>query len=162
MERQRVRCVHRADAHQCRHRGDPKPGSELAQLGRRAGIDDAAAGVDQWAFTLSERIEKSLRVLGSDAGVVNGSKAPVVTDQLEPLFAVIWADPVLNVLRNVHHDRTRPAGARDVESRAHGGFETLGFGHEKRVFGAHTHEIEDGRFLECIGAEGGAGHLSGD
>ena len=34
--------------------------------------------------------------------------------------------------------------------------------HQKRVLGAHAHEIEDGRFLECIRAESGARNLSSD
>jgi hypothetical protein len=54
------------------------------------------------------------------------------------------AGPVLHVLRHVDDHRPGPAGAGDLEGRAHRRFELFGVGDQEGVLGDRPHELETG------------------
>ena len=101
-------------------------------------------------------------MLGGDARITDVLLPPFVAAQLEPLVAIIRSDPILHVFRNVHHDRAGPAGARDIKRSVDGGLEVLRRHHQKRVLGAHAHDVEYGRFLKRIGADRRPRYLTAD
>jgi hypothetical protein len=120
----------------------------------------AASRVNQRALRLRQLREKFLGLL-----LLHATRGEVflpfaVAAQAQRPCALILPHPILHVLGHVDDHRTGATRGSDFKRGAHRGFQFLGFFHEENVFRAGRHDVENRRFLEGVGADGGAGHLA--
>ena len=147
-----------AEPHQ--RRGDGKAGHahELAQAlaGERPGIDDAAAGIEDRPLGVGHQLDRR----GHRALVALGLR--VVALVLRVGEAGILALGELDVLGDVDHDRTRAAGARDVERLVQDARQRVHVLDEIIVLGAGARDADRVAFLEGVVADQMRRHLAGD
>ena len=147
-----------AEPHQ--RRGDRKAG-ELDQLAQevarlRAGIDDAAAGVEQRPLGVRHQLDRGL-----DAVEVALDLRPVAL-VLEFGRLGIDARGELHVLRDVDHHRARPAARGDVERLVQHARQVGDALHQIVVLGAGPRDADGVAFLEGVVADQVGRHLPGD
>ena len=160
--RQRLRRIHGPDPHQGGDRRHLKLAGKLPQRMRRVAVDDAAARIDERAFRGAESGEEiGARRLGHFTLLEAIHPLPE-TRHRQAAGAVEYAFPVLHVLGDVEHHRTRAARAGDLERRAHRRFEFGRIGDQENVLGDGTHDAGHGRLLKRIGADGRGRHLAAD
>ena len=147
-----------AEPHQRRcDRITGEPHEFAQQVARhRAGIDDAAAGVEQRTLGSGDHLDR-----GFDFVRIALQLRPIglVLDILRPL---IHAFCELNILRNIDHHRTGPAVGRDVESFVQHARQVFDILHQIIVLGAGARDADGVAFLEGIVADQVRRHLSGD
>ena len=147
-----------AEPHQ--RRGDREAGQphQLAQQRRgvRAGIDDAAAGVEDRLLRLGHHLDGALDLLG-------------VALELRPIGLVldvarerIRSHRELHVLGHVDDDRAGPAVRGDVERLVQDARQLLDAAHEVIVLGAIAGDAGGVAFLERVRADQMGRHLAGD
>ena len=126
---------------------------ELARL--RAGIDDAAAGVEH-------RTLRALHQLDGRLDLVDVALQPRLV-ALVRKFVRLEVHPLgeLNVLRDVDHDRTRPSAAGDVERFVQNARQVRNVLHQVVVLGAGPRDADGVAFLERVVADEMCRHLSG-
>ena len=115
-----------ADAHQ---RGHDRDAELLGERTHRVGgtrVDDATARIDQRPLGFAEHVEEFLGVQLVDRVLAQDGHAVTVAADRQQAVALVGALPVLHVLRDVDHDGTGPAGARDLERGADGRLELGG------------------------------------
>ncbi len=147
-----------AEPHQ--RRGDGKAG-ELHQLAQqvarlRAGIDDAAAGVEQRTLGVLHQLDRGLDAV--EVALELGLIALV----LEILRPGIDALGELDVLRDVDDHRARPAALGDVERLVQHAREVGDRLHQIVVLGARARDADGVAFLEGVVADEMGRHLPGD
>ena len=126
---------------------------EAPQLPRCLALDDASTRIQERPIALAKYVKKRSRSVLRHTRAVELPHAFTVAAQLEQAFATKRSLPILYVFRYVEDHRPRPIATRDIESRSHGCFKLFRFQDEKCTLCACTHDVENGRFLECIGAD---------
>ena len=137
-----------------------KPG-ELDQLAQEmagfgAGIDDAAAGIEQRALGVPHRLDRGL-----DALEVALELRPIAL-VLEVLRPGIDALGELDILRDVDDNRARPAALGDVECLVQHARQVGDALHQIIVLGTGPGDADRVAFLEGIVADEMGRHLPGD
>ena len=124
------------------------------------GLQDAAPGVEDRALGLADELGRLADQLGfaRDVGEVAGQVVAVGGVPLHRRPRIVGIDYVFG---DVHQHGSGPTGGGDVE----GVVDHLGdvgcLGHQVVVLG-HRHGYAGGvALLECVGADGGVGNLSG-
>ena len=130
------------------------PEQQAARLG--TGIDHAAAGVEHRALGLGHQLDRRLDRL--DVGLHLRAVGLV----LDILRADVGALGELHVFRNVDHDRTGTARARDMEGLVQDARQILDALHEPVVLGAGPGDADRVALLERIRADQMRRHLAGD
>ena len=147
-----------AEPHQ--GRGDRKAGEldEFAQqrAGARAGVDDAAAGVEQRALGARHQLDGVLDPVGI------ALQLGLVALVLECRRLGIGALGELDVLRDVDDDRPRPAARGDVERLVQHARQVLDALHQIIVLGAGPGDADRVALLEGVVADQMGRHLPGD
>src|SRR4029434_495331 len=118
------------------------------------------AGIDERPFTPAEQIKECCASLLRNSGEAKRLHSSFVAAKMEETSTLEPAAPVLDVLGNIYHDRSRTSAAGHLESRAHGGFELLGLVNQEDMLGARTHDVEYGSFLKGVRADGVSRHLA--
>ncbi len=147
-----------AQAHQ--RRGDGKAGQahQFAQQRRSvwAGIDDAAAGVEDRLLRLGHDVDRVLDALD-------------VALDLRPIGLVldvarerVGSRGELHVLRDVDDDRAGPPVRSDIEGLVQNARQILDAAHEVIVLGAIARDAGRVAFLERVRADQMRRHLAGD
>ena len=165
------RAVHAEHAHPLRigrrkgakphqRRGDRKAG-ELDQFAQQvaggfAGIDHAAAGVEQRPLGMRHQFDRLLDLVdvALELGLVAGVR--------KILRLRIDALGELHVLRHIDHDRAGPAARSDVEGLVQHARQVLDALDQIIVLGAWPRDADGVRFLEGVVADQMGRHLSGD
>ena len=147
-----------AEPHQ--RRGDREAG-ELDQLAqqvarRLAGIDHAAAGVEQRPLGMRHQLDRLLDLL--DVAL----HFRLVAGVREILRLGIDALGELDVLRDVDHDRTGPAAGGDMERLVQHARQILDALDQIIVLGARPRDADGVAFLERVVADQMRRHLAGD
>ena len=131
---------------------------QLAQqlAGRRAGIDDAAAGVEQRPLGLRHQLDRLLDLVrvALELGLV-----AVVLEILRPGIDALGE---LDVLRDVDDHRPRPAARRDVERLVQHARQVLDALDQVVVLGARPGDADGVALLERVVADQVRRHLAGD
>ncbi len=122
-----------------------------------AGIDDAAAGVD----------DRLLRAGQQRDGLADLQRITLHARRIRHVhvgFArrVIDAERELHVLRNVDHHRARPARGRDIERLMQHARQIVDVAHQPVVLGAGPRDADGVAFLEGVVADQVRRHLPGD
>ena len=154
----RVRGRKRAEPHQRRGHREARHARELAQqVARlRSRIDDAAARIDDRLPGVRQHLDRGL-----DAIEV-ALHLRLVAFHLHLLGPDVGAGRELHVLRDVDHDRARPAARRDVERLVQHAREIVHVLHEVIVLGAGPRDADRVAFLERVVADQMRRHLAGD
>ena len=147
-----------AEPHQ--RRGDREPGraDELAQerRGVRAGIDDAAAGVEDRLLRRRHHLDRMPNALEI------ALELRLIGLVLDVLLERVGAARELHVLRDVDDDRARTPVRSDVEGLMQNARQVVDAAHEIIVLGAIAGDAGRVAFLERVGADEMGRHLAGD
>ena len=152
----------RANAQQGRDDRNLRLLGQLAKLGVRPGEDDAVAGEDNRLLGLVYQLDGLL-----DLAVVS-LQVRLVAGKVYFQGLVVLVERVvreldlldLHVLGHVDDNRTRPAGAGDVEGFLHNLRDLGGVHNQGVVLGDREGDARGVSLLEGVGTNGGAGHLS--
>ena len=142
-------------------RGGDGKAAEVHQLaqqvaGLRAGIDDAAAGVEDRPLRARHHLHGGLDL------VEVALQLRLVAGARRRLRRHVGAPGELDILRNVHHDRAGTAGGCDMERLVDGGGKLVDVLHQPVVLGAGARDADRVAFLEGVGADQRRRHLAGD
>jgi hypothetical protein len=153
-----ARCRIGAQPHQ--RRGDREIG-QLDQFAQqlgcfRAGIDDAAAGIDDRTARPLHQLDRLL-----DLAHVALQLRLVALLDLRSRWRRVGAGGELNVLRNIDDDRTRTAGLGDAERLVDDAGQFVDVLDQPVVLGAGTRDADRVAFLESVGADQRCRNLAG-
>ena len=162
VQRQRLRRIGCADAHQRRHRRQAERLRERTQRLRRFGQDHATAGIDQRPLGFGQFVEKRLARGGVERRPRDIVETRTIPGQRQAHRAVENEIGVLHVLRNIDDDRAGAAGTRNLERTAQRRFELRCVGDEEHMLRARAHDAADRRFLESVAADRRGRHLAAD
>ena len=133
----------------------------MRQLGQQfggpnAGIDDAAAGIEDRPFGLGDHLNRlrDQRRVALDRGPV-GLVGNVLGADIGPARE-------LNVLRQVDDDRTGTTGMRDVEGLVHHACQVVDVAHQVVVLGAGPRDADGVGLLERVVADQVGSDLAGE
>ncbi len=145
-----------AKSHQGVRAGKTQRAHELREFIGRTAQDNAPAGVDHRALGLGKELYRLLDL----PGVALDHR--VVRAHRNRLGIVKFRLGRRHVLRNVHHDRARAAGRRNIESLLHGDREILHVLHQEVMLDARPRDTDRVAFLERVLANRVRRHLAGD
>ena len=147
-----------AEPHQ--GRGDGKAGEldQLAQMLRRggAGIDDAAAGVEQRPLGRRHHLDRLPDLVGI------ALEPRLIALVLEFLRLRVGALGELDVFGDIDHDRPGPTAGSDVKRLVQRARQVVDGFHQIIVLGARPRDADGVAFLERIVADEMGRHLPGD
>ncbi len=147
-----------AEPHQ--GRGDGKAGEldQFAQMLRRgrAGIDDAAAGIEQRPLGGRHHLDRLPDLVGI------ALEPRLVALVLKLLRLRVGALGELDVFWDIDHDRTGPAARRDVKRLVQRARQVVDIFHQIIVLGARPRDADGVAFLERVVADQMGRHLPGD
>ena len=112
-----------------------KRGGEGAHLFRAIAVDDSTARIDQRPFTFAQQIKEGRASFLRYSREAQRLHARFVTAEMEQTTPLKRTGPVLNIFRNVDHNRPGTPAPGHLKSRAHGSFEFLGFVNQEDVLG---------------------------
>ena len=147
-----------AEPHQRRRDRKPRRAHKLAQQHRsvRAGIDDAAAGIENRLLRRRHHLDRVPNAL--EIALELGLIGLVLDVFLER----VGAAGELHVLRNVNDHRAGPAVRSDIEGLVQDARQIVDAAHEIIVLGAAAGDAGRIAFLEGVGADQMGRHLAGD
>ncbi len=122
----------------------------------RAGIDHAAAGVEQRPLGRRHHLDRLPDLVGI------ALEPRLVALVLEFLRLRVGALGELDVLRDIDHDRPRPAAGRDVKRLVQRARQVVDVFHQIIVLGARPRDADGVAFLERVVADQMGRHLPGD
>ncbi|CAA7626911.1 conserved hypothetical protein [Magnetospirillum sp. UT-4] len=156
-QRLRIRAREAAQAHQGLGAGEAGHAHELGQqlAGRGAGIDHAAADVEQRPLGVGDHVDRLLDGLD----VALHRRLVFGLELARPLVLALGLD---HVLGQVDQHRAGTAGAGDVEGLVHGAGQIVDVLDQVIVLGARPGDAGDVGFLEGVVADQAGRHLAGE
>ena len=131
---------------------------QLAQFVAGAGGDDAAAGIDHRPLGPPDQRRPTAAICPALAR----RSLDVIAGQVHGHVVVGHGLGKLHVLGQVDQHRAGPARGGDVKRLAHDAGHVVHVGHQVMVLGDAAADLDDGRFLEGVGADDAGAHLAGD
>ena len=148
-----------AEPHQGGGDGRACGGGQFAQ--RRAclgaGIDHAAADIEQWPSRVGDQRHRL-----ADARGVSVQLGRIGVAEADLAGALIAAGGELHVLGNVDQHRPRAAALGDVEGLVQGAGQVGHVAHQDVVLGGRSGDADGVALLEGVGADQVGGHLAGE
>ncbi len=145
-----------ADAHDGGGDGDAGHLGEGAQFAGGVGGDDAATDVEDGAFSVAQEADDFV-----EDGLV-GFAGQGVAGQVHRHIEARNGEGLLDVFRDVDHDRAGASGGGDVEGFLDDTRDVIDVGDEVVVFDDGEGDAEDVCFLKCAAPNHVLGHLTGD